>query len=308
MSADVVGTVLANTTLAVAIVLFVFTAVILLPVLVGNLRWRRFTPSTTAHQVLGDSYASWTVDHALKAMILACERERLVVPGIVMVLTDARSIHLYLSSPAYRPPEPWTVSPDGITWTTSLAELQDAPVRASTVNTFTGLVTLGVSTNGRIFIDLSQANGLIGIGGDPGYRLSLARRWIDDFSSSPWSASTPIALLDLDELATERTVRVTGLPRLVGDVASGAAGVAILARSPKRHDAGALLAALESPGCRFPVISLGNSGYARWRFTAHADGWVTCDFLPPVKTGVTSLAPDSLAPASRAPAALESVG
>lgn len=288
---DILASLGLDLVLAAAIVLFVFTAAIGLPLLLGNLRWRRYTATSTAHQVLGDTYASWTVDHSLKAMILACEREGIAVPDLVMVVADTSAVHLYVASPALVAPEPWVASPDGIIWSTSLIELQDAPVRASTINTFTGLVTLGVSAAGRVFVDLSQAKGLIAITGDKGYRRALAQRWIDDFSTSPWSAGTTIDLLELDDLATTRTSTAASSHQIIAKAAAGAVGVAFVAQAPKKADSDALLRALGAPGCRLPVIALGRARHARWKFTAHADGWVTSDFLPTARAGVVSLAP-----------------
>lgn len=272
-----------NIVLAIDVVIFFSALTMALGAVVARRRNRRIPKPAGPHHVPHDPSASWTVDRALKALILACEREGKLVPGFVMVIVDVTSVHLHLASPTLHPALPWITSEDGLVWSCSLAAVQLEPIEARTVNTFTGLVTIGTSDDGRVLVDLAQARGLISIKGDKESQRAVARRWIDEFSFNPWSGATRVVLIGLEELATHGAATGT-LDDLLRDVETDAPGVAFLRETPIGKRAAGLARALESPDCAWPVVTLGRARNARWKFRAHRNGWVTSDFLPPVRS------------------------
>ena len=265
--------------LGAAIVLVAAAAGIAVPTAVHRYRHRRFTATTSAHQVLRDSHASWLVDHAVKVLAQACAWEPRLVPGVVMVVLHDDAISLHLSTPTAHPPAPWRNSADGLVWSATLLELQSQPLSPETANPFTGLITLGVSDAGRVFVDLGQAHGLVSIGGDLLSRHRVTARWIAEAASRPWAAGQP-TLVGLGDAATPRPTPESTLDELVDRVASGSVGIAFVESLPDDIAAGLLVQGLESHACRLPVVVASHVASARWRFTAHANGWVTSDFLP----------------------------
>lgn len=266
-------------TLAISIPLAAALTVLTVLALLQRRRLRRLTSATGLHQVLRDAHASWIVDHALKALVEACHREPRLVPGVVMVVLNESTVAVHVSSPTAHPPAPWRTSADGLVWTADIVAVQAAQLDPATANPYTGLVTLGVSDDGRVFVDLGEAHGLVSIGGDPAARRLVAARWIAEAASRPWS-SGDAHLVGLDQEAGPVASPTSAIDQLVGDVASGAAGFSVVDRVGGDAAAARLVQALETHGCRWPVVVASAAPDARWRFTAHTNGWVTSDFLP----------------------------
>jgi hypothetical protein len=233
-----------------------------------------------------DPRPALALQHALAAMIDACARQRLAVPGVVLAVVGPERIRLHLSSPAPQAPAPWFAARGGAEWSRPLRGI-DASTGALP---FGGLIAVNGPADARVFADLGQAHGLISIEGDAS---ATARRWIEEFTHNPWSAGTPITLIGLDELATPSTVSNATVEDVVAAVAAGASGVAFLAELPSGELGAQLLIALEHPDCRWPVILLGESPTkARWRFIIGADGTVANDALLPrpiVPNGATAI-------------------
>ena len=265
------------------------------------LQWRRhrgFTANTSAHQVLSDSHASWIVDHALKVLVVACQREQRHVPGVVMVVLHENSIAVHVASPTAHPPAPWRTSASGLVWTAELLALQAAPLTPATTNPFTGIVTLGVGQAGRVFIDLNQAHGLVSIEGDPVSRRRIAAHWIAEAAIRPWG-TTDADLVGLDANAAPHPAEIAAVQNLASTVASGAVGLTFVAHLPNDATSAQLVHALESPDCRWPVVVVSAVRDARWRFTAHTNGWVTSDFLPAARWDRVSARPPTVATPAR---------
>jgi hypothetical protein len=241
------------------------------------------------HLMLRDAYASMAVDQALKALIVGCREAEVPVPGIVMVVLDDTSVQLHLSAPSMTPPSPWQAGQGGLTWQSTVDRLQRSLIERNTRNSFRRLVTFGLGANGRVFVDLAQAHGLISIAGPAASRLAIARRLIEDLSSSPWAndrVPLRIALVGLEPLASARTDSVASLGELVGQQDAG--GVVLVERLPP--DSGELLLELETSGAWTVIVM--EAIEASWQFTADADGNVTSHFLPAVTT--TEFAPAAL--------------
>jgi hypothetical protein len=267
------------TTLLVSVPLAAALLAVTLIALLQRRRLRRLTSSTGLHQVLGDAHASWVVDHALKTLVEACHREPRLVPGVVMVVLHETTIAVHVSSPTAHPPTPWRTSADGLVWTTDIVAVQAAQLAHTTANPYTGLVTLGVSENGRVFVNLDEAHGLVSIGGDAESRRLVAARWIAEAASRPWSTGEA-HLVGLDASAAPAATAGTPVHLLADDVSAGTPGFSVVERLADRPATARLVQALETHGCRWPVVVASAVPDARWRFTAHTNGWVTSDFLP----------------------------
>lgn len=299
--------------LAVAILLVAAAAGIAVPTAVHRHRHRRFTATTSAHQSLRDAHASWLVDRAVKVLAQACAWEVRLVPGVVMVVLHDDAISLHLSTPTAHPPAPWRNSADGLVWTATLLDLQSEPLSPETANPFTGLITLGVAEAGRVFVDLGQAHGLVSIGGDLLSRHRVAARWIAEAGTRPWADGRPV-LVGLSDTATPKATPDSTLDDLVDRVADGTVGLAFVANLPDEAAAALLVTGLESHACRLPVVVASHVPSARWRFTAHANGWVTSDFLPAARWNPDATTPppaastDAATPVGAPPGTTASVG
>jgi hypothetical protein len=267
------------TTVVVSVPLAAALLAVSLLALLQRRRLRRLTSSTGLHQVLVDAHASWVVDHALKTLVEACHREPRLVPGVVMVVLHETTIAVHVSSPTAHPPTPWRTSADGLVWTTDIVAVQAAQLAHTTANPYTGLVTLGVSENGRVFVNLDEAHGLVSIGGDAESRRLVAARWIAEAASRPWSTGEA-HLVGLDANAAPAATAGTPVHLLADDVAAGTPGLSVVERLADGPTTARLVQALETHGCRWPVVVASAVPDARWRFTAHTNGWVTSDFLP----------------------------
>lgn len=266
-------------TLAAGIALAAVAASLAVAALHQRRRLRLLTAPAGLHEVLRDIHASWIVDHALRTLVEACRLEPRRVPGIVMVVLHETKMAVHLSAPETRPPKPWHTSSDGLVWTADIVALQAAPLTPTTLNPYTGLVTLGASGTGRVFIELGQAHGLVSIDGDPNSRRLIAARWIAETATRPWSTGAAY-LVGLDANAQPLEMPDSAVDHLTDSVASGAPGLAFVERLPNDAATARLVRALEDRGCRWPVVVASAVPDARWRFTAHANGWVSSDFLP----------------------------
>jgi len=267
------------TTLIAAVPLAAALIAVVVIALLQRRRLRRLTTATGLHHVLSDAHASWIVDHALKSLADACYREPRLAPDIVMVVLRDTTVAVHVASPSAHPPSPWRTTADGLVWTADIVALQASPLSPMTTNPYTGLVTLGVSERGRVFVDLTEAHGLISIGGDAESRRLVGARWIAEAASRPWSTGAP-HLIGLDPAAATQPIVASALDHLTDSVASGTPGLGFVQRLGDDATTARLIKALETHGCRFPVVVADAVPDARWRFTAHSNGWLTSDFLP----------------------------
>ena len=278
-------------TLAICIPLAVALAVTGVVAALQRRRLRQLTSASGVHQVLADAHASWVVDHALKALVEACLREPRLVPGVVMVVLRETTIAVHVSSPTAHPPAPWRTSADGCVWTTDIVAVQAAPLSFGTTHPYSGLVTLGVTNDGRVFVNLDEAHGLVSIGGESEARRVVAERWITEAASRPWSTGEA-QLVGLDADARPLSAPASALDQLVTTVASGAAGLTFVDSLPGDATTDRLVHALETHGCLWPVVVVGAVSEARWRFTAHSNGWMTSDFLPSARWDADAIMPE----------------
>lgn len=216
----------------------------------------------------------------LGALAVACARESVVPPVIIAVTMGETSVVLRLAAPHADPPTPWTALPDARRWMRAdgaeIAASEAAGLRSIGPG---GLVAVGLSGRPGTLVDLSRARGIIALEGDRAARAEVAHRWIDEYTRAPWSKDRTVGLVGLRQLSTEGTVDLT-VRDVVAAIASGSAGLALLAEFPPGEDGADLRRALESLACRWTVVTLGGTGPARWTFTAATDGTVTSEIFP----------------------------
>jgi hypothetical protein len=140
-----------------------------------------------------------------------------------------------------------------------------------TVSNANGVVTL---------LNLSEARGLVLLEGDRPDLLGLADGWVDDFTRNPWSYGLPVLLVGRDEVPSGGPVSASTAAELLDTVTHGGAGLAVVDEPLTGQVSVGLRRALESPDCRWAVVSVAGAEGARWRFTVQPDGSMTSDVFP----------------------------
>lgn len=298
------GTGLVPGFVSVAILAAVTTAVLIAAVVTAIVLWvgRQRPPGS-----LYDESSSRTLDHALKSLAANCALVGEPKVTIIMIETDAASIRLRLSAPRSSPPLPWVSSAGDTIWSCATDRLAEFTVREvdgqslSTTGAAPGLVAIRVDGQSRTLVDLHQARGLIALDGDIAQTLEVARRWIEQYSQTPWSQDSSIVLVGLAAIAMPNTGTSGSLDDVLTAVASGEVGVCFLREFPAGEPGIALRRAIESVTSRCAVVALGEASLslpttsksahgcavtlARWRFSAAPDGQVTSLVFPGLATG-----------------------
>lgn len=246
------------------------------------LRRRRSRPVANGERprAAADRSASWTVDSALKIVVATCADEQIVFPGLYLVTVDATSIHLQLSSPSTKVPTGWTASPDGRTWTASLAYLQTQQVPAATNEQFSALATLGTTDEGRLLLDFRQAKGVVSVEGAAPAVNDVIDGWLTELTNSPWSG-TP----EVERLSSRGSAQQPSLDEFLAATDRAETGIAILEDSPTRAQSDALRNLYSSPAFGWIIIADGAFPGASWMFTVR-DGQLSSNFLPPIRYSV----------------------
>ncbi|GAB4086059.1 hypothetical protein GCM10028784_26890 [Myceligenerans cantabricum] len=229
-----------------------------------------------------DTSAAWTVDHALRALIAACERDGLDVPGVTGVFVEGSTLRLRLTNPASRGPAPWAVSEDGQSWLAPLSKLQAAPVSDGSTAQFARLVNLGMSETGRVLVDFSLARGVVSLDGSVRARHEVLRRWLGEFTGNPWSGEPRVVMVGDGLPRPDQVEHVTGFGQVKQEMEVGD-GVLVLSQPPSSADRDFLAQRFADPAFGWVVIVLGSWPAAKWRFTARDDGWLRSGFLPHVR-------------------------
>ena len=265
--------------------LLVLTGLVLAALRIGRgLRRRRQDRTPFDDSVLRtDTSAAWTVDHALRALLAACEQEGLDVPGVTAVFVEGSTLRLQLTNPSAPAPAPWSVSEDGQNWAAPLSALQSAAVSAGSTERFAHLVNLGMGATGRVLVDFSVARGVVSLDGPVRARHEVLRRWLGEFTGNPWSGDPRVVLVGDGLPRPEQVEHMSGFEQVVPELEVGTAGVLVLSGSPSASDRDFLARRFAEPEFGWVVIVLGSWSAARWRFTAGDDGWLRGGFLPDVR-------------------------
>jgi hypothetical protein len=234
-------------------------------------------PTARATVPIVDRSASWTIDSALKVLTAACDAEAIRFPGIYLLTVDSSSIHVLLSTPSAKVPSGWTVSPDGRTWSASLAYLQGQPVPEVSNAQFSRLATLGTTEAGRVLLDFQHANGPISVEGPSSAVTDVVEGWLSEFSGNPWSGSPQIVRLGERGSAHQET-----LEGFLTHVDRAEEGIVVLDTPPSRSQGEALRELYSAPGLGWTFIVKGAYAGASWTFTAR-DGVLTSGLVPDVR-------------------------
>lgn len=252
--------------------------------LIGVARRRRAEKVPFDDSVLRtDTSAAWTVDHALRALLAARERDGLEVPGVTGVFIEGSTLRLRLTNPASDAPEPWAVSEDGQSWVAPLSRLQAAPVSDGSTARFARLVNLGMSETGRVLVDFSLARGVVSLDGSVRARHEVLRRWLGEFTGNPWSGEPRVVMVGDGLPRPEQVEHVAAFDQVKQEMDVPGGGVLVLSQAPPAADRDFLAEKFADPEFDWVVIVLGSWQAAKWRFTARDDGWLRSGFLPQVR-------------------------
>ncbi|TFD85852.1 hypothetical protein E3T61_17155 [Cryobacterium lactosi] len=230
--------------------------------------------------VARDPLASRTLDGALDGLTLLLGRSGRTRPGIVLVTIDTESIRLRLSTPCPNPPAPWCATANDTIWSRPAAGIRPSPPATPGSHGITGMVTVSNANGVVTLLDLSEARGLVFLEGDRPDLVRLAEGWVDDFIRNPWSYGLPVLLVGRDEGPSGGPVSATTAAELLETVTRGGAGLAVVDEPLTGQVSVGLRRALESPDCRWAVVSIAGAEGARWRFTVQADGSMTSEVFP----------------------------
>ena len=135
---------------------------------------------------------AWAVDRAVRALATGCAEARRFAPPAGALVLGPESVKLRLTTPDEAAPPGWTVADQGRTWLSSLDWLRAAAVDDRIPEPYPQLVSAGMIEEGRLLLNLAQANGLISVEGDPMMARSLIRSWSRRLTTSPWAAGTRV--------------------------------------------------------------------------------------------------------------------
>jgi hypothetical protein len=246
------------------------------------LRRRKAADAPDANVMVTDQWSPRTIDSALTILTSACDAEQIRFPGLYTVTADALSIHVLLSTPSAKAPLGWTASPDGRTWSASLAGLQTQRVPEATNERFAGLAALGTTEAGLLLLDFANAHGPISIEGPSSAVAAVVDGWLTELTGNPWSGAPQVVRLGAPGTAQSQT-----LEEFIARLDGAARGIAVLDDPPSPSEGEALSALFAGPDFRWIFIVKGAVTGASWKFTAR-DGLLTSGFLPVVRYSTSS--------------------
>lgn len=225
-----------------------------------------------------DSSGAWTVGRAARALATACAREPRPLPAVGAVVLGPQSVLFRLTTPDVEPPPGWSFDDAGRTWWTTLEQVNRAPVDGGLPEPFPRLVSLGTIGAGRMLLNLEQADGLIGLDGDPGRIHELARTWALRLTASPWSSGLRVVRVGFgpEPAPGFAGLDVSHLAEAIRLLEQPGSGVLILAGDPRGRD----LEYVEwlTGDRRWSVVAIG-AVHPRWRLTVDAAGTITSALL-----------------------------
>jgi hypothetical protein len=260
-----------------AILLMATILVIIRPAWLDSLRVRKpkgSGQSPSSAQVIHDDPGAWAIDRVLRSLATACHQAGRATPKINVVTVGPESVWLGLGSPDQSPPPGWSAEGRGRRWKATLRELQAAPADGSIASPCPRLVSLGDDSEGRVLLNLAQADGLISITGDDSASVALAHAWTRELATSPWSSEVTVvrAGFPADGPAAPNVIEVDHISA-ASELISDSQGGVILVRKPRSSDHEELTQLSQQPARPWSVIVVGDpSADARWRITLDANG------------------------------------
>lgn len=238
---------------------------------------------------------AWTVDHALRVLATGCAQWHRPVPPVGAVVLGPESLRLRLTTPDEAPPSGWTVEDHGRTWVSSLRWLETTAPDRRLPEPYPLLVSAGVIDDGRLLLNLAEADGLISVEGDAELARSLVRSWSRRLTTSPWAVARVIRVgfpADADFSGWDVPQLAEAAPAL--DDPAG--GIVLFADRPAGRDLHLVDRLLSEPVRRWTVVAVGADGArtagvarpagsllapveATWRLTMNLDGTVDTGLL-----------------------------
>ncbi|KAB1660287.1 hypothetical protein F8O01_02865 [Pseudoclavibacter chungangensis] len=161
--------------------------------------WQESSPVSTIER----RQARTTLDR-LRA---ACDEAGIAAPRpTVLSLTDTMAT-VFLDRPAETAPEPWAVSPDGLTWQALLDELDVRAFAAPEHRLPDAVVALGRTSIATVFVDLAACPGVVNVVGNRQLARKLVRRWIGELTQPTWRVDFTAGVIEDASLLTGRSMR-----------------------------------------------------------------------------------------------------
>jgi hypothetical protein len=268
--------------LTCAALLFGATLAFVIPVIVA-LRRRSATDAIAwADRVRRDDATPWAVDRVLRSVEASCRAAGVVFPGFVRASVGS-TVRLDLTSPTVAPPEPWTATPDGRSWSAPMHALQAVGLTEAASVGFATVVGLGTDQDGSVLVDLAAVGGVVALGGDRAARLAVARRVVDQVRTDPWSRTTPVVTVGVRDEEFGPAASVSVVEAIATVAADATPGLLVVQSIPGGPDGRELARLLERPSGRWAVLALQPSPLARWTLECRRDGTSTSAELGTVR-------------------------
>lgn len=265
--------------LTMSVVLFLGTLAFVIPTIVAVRRRTATDALAWADQVRRDPAAPWGIDRVLRAVDASCAAAGVVFPGAVRILVGT-TVRLDLASPTIAPPQPWTATPDGRSWSAPMWALQAVPLTAPAPNEFATVVSLGTDGDENVLVDLRRVRGIVALRGEQAARDAVLRRVVDQVRTDPWATGT--AVLSVGTGST-LGVAVSVRDAIAAVAADATPGLLVVAKVPSGEDGRELARLLERPGGRWACVAAAPHPLARWTIEARRDGTHVSDVLGTVR-------------------------
>jgi hypothetical protein len=302
--------------LSVAALLFLATLAFVVPTIIA-LRRRTATEAIAWADVpQREAGAAWATDRVLRSVEASCRAAGVGFPGFVRAVVGT-GVRLDLASPTVAPPEPWSTTPDGRSWSAPMWALQAIPLTAAPSTGFATVVGLGGDADGAVLVDLRQVGGFVALGGDATARTAVARRITDQVRTDPWSVGTTVLTVGVADGTLGAASSVSVAEAVAAVTADATPGLLVVREVPGGADGRELARLLERPGGRWAGLSLRPSSLARWTLDCRRDGTLVSDELGTVRwmdlaltapLGAPSADVDGVAPVAVGVAPVAAVG
>ncbi|MGA3524422.1 hypothetical protein [Melissospora conviva] len=222
---------------------------------------------------------AWTVDRAIRALTTGCAAHQRPVPAVGAVVLGPETVALRLTTPDENPAPGWTVEEHGRTWRASLRWLQTAAVDDRLPEPFPLLVSLGMTDDGRLLLNLAEAAGMISLEGDTELARGLARSWARRLATSPWAAAIRVIRVGFEPDPDFTGLDVARLIEVAATLDGPEPGAVLLfAGQPLGRDLHQVDRLLGEPARRWSVVAV-DAAEATWRFVVGVDGTVDTGLL-----------------------------
>ncbi|WP_144761311.1 hypothetical protein [Curtobacterium sp. 9128] len=265
--------------LTMSAVLFLGTLAFVIPTIVAVRRRTATDAVAWADQARRDPAAPWGIDRVLRAVAASCEAAGVVFPGALRI-TVGTTVRLDLASPTTAPPQPWTATPDGRSWSAPMWALQAVPLVGSAPTEFTAVVSVGTAGDDTVLVDLRRVRGIVALAGESAARDAVLRRIVDQVRTDPWSTGTAVLTVGVGSTGG---VAVSVREAVAAVAADATPGLLVVAKVPSGEDGRELARLLERPGGRWACVAAAPHALARWTIEARRDGTHVSDVLGTVR-------------------------